>query len=237
MKCDALSNLQVRAVLSPSSYREGESDPDTSAGMSPRLRVWTIPLPLNSSPWFVMSIVPLPTPCCLWLKLCYLPSPGLWRILSFLRSGFWPCSGQLWTTRQAITYLVTEYVRRGEEKWNLVHLCQYSLMEPTPLSAAGHRLGQENHQSALEVPVGFSITESRSGGAPQGSSFLLSSGFFSQWEHPPFFLAARGGQSFQGLARPEIPPVPGERKAWLDDPLRRVLLAHVFFLDSQLLSF
>lgn len=50
MKCDAL-NLQVRAVLSPSSYREGESDPDTSAGMlSPRLRVWTILFPLNSAP-------------------------------------------------------------------------------------------------------------------------------------------------------------------------------------------
>ena len=59
----------------------------------------------------------------------------------------------------------------GEERKNenLVHLCQYSLMEPTQLSAAGHRLGQENHPKCpLEVPVGFFHHRVRSGGAPTG---------------------------------------------------------------------
>lgn len=76
-------------------------------------------------------------------------------------------------------------------------------MEPSQLSAAGHKLGQESHPKCpLEVPVGFSITESEVEVLPsahRAPSVLLSSGFFSQWEHPPFFLdAQRAVRVFRG---------------------------------------
>lgn len=69
-------------------------------------------------------------------------------------------------------------------------------------------------QSALwKCPWGFSITESEVGELPQGSSFLLSSGFFSQWEHPPFFLAAWEWSEFSGAGKTRNPSCSWREKA------------------------
>ena len=121
-----------------------------------------------------MSIVPLPHPVLFtWLKLCYLPSPGLGRIPSFL---VWLLAMLLVSCEQLVRRLpVLSRSMYGEERktGNLVHVRQCSLMEPTQLSAAGHRLGQNHPKCPLEVPVGLFHRRVRSGGAPlctQGSS-------------------------------------------------------------------
>ena len=103
---------------------------------------------------------------------CLLCSKGL-KNPFFLGLAFGHVLGQLWATSQVIACLVTAYVRRGEKNGNLVHLCQRSLMEPTQLSAAWHRLGQNYPKYPLEVPVGLFHHRVRSRGAPlctQGSS-------------------------------------------------------------------
>lgn len=114
-----------------------------------------------------------------WLKLCYLPYQAFEE--SFLSwSGFWPCSWSVVNNSSgdclSCPGVCTERERKNE---NLVHLCQYSLMEPTQLSAAGHRLGQENHPKCpLEVPVGFSSQSQKWGsstGAPTSCCLQASS--------------------------------------------------------------
>lgn len=87
-------------------------------------------------------------------------------------------------------------------------------MEPTQLSAAAHKLDQNHHPKCLlEVPVEFFHHRVRSRGAlhtglcpavfrlpqPMGTLSIL-------------FSYTGGGQSFQGLERPEIPPAPGETR-------------------------
>lgn len=64
-------------------------------------------------------------------------------------------------------------------------------------------------QSTLwKCPWGFSITESEVEELPsvhRAPAVLLSSGFFSQWEHPPFFLAAWGWSEFSGAGKTKNP--------------------------------
>ena len=172
------------------------------------------PLPFRLSRCFVMSIDPPLPPRVVYLAETLLsPFTRPLKNPFFLRLAFGHVPGQLWTTSQAIACPLTEYVRR-EEKWKsmpvqphgtLTALCSWTQTGPGEPSKvpSGSACGVFHHRV-------------RSGGAPLCTQSSICPVVFrllqSMGTPSILFRCTEGSQSFQGLGRPEIPPLPGERR-------------------------